>query len=111
MESDASEAEKLPAIGHRIRPQRMTDRPSSGTPQGPARVAQATSPRDAGTLSTPEISAPMLDVHAPHQTVHTWKDFLVHIAAITIGLLMALGLEAAVAWFHHRHQRHLLQRL
>jgi hypothetical protein len=46
----------------------------------------------------------MLDVHAPHQTVHTWKDFLIHIAAITIGLLMALGLESTVEWLHHRHQ-------
>lgn len=82
----------------------MTDRPSSGTPQEPARVAQATSPRDAGTLSTPEISAPMLDVHAPHQTVHTWKDFLIHIAAITIGLLIALGLESTVERLHHRRQ-------
>ena len=45
----------------------------------------------------------MLDVHAPHQTVHTWKDFLIHIAAITIGLLMALGLESTVEWLHHRH--------
>jgi len=46
----------------------------------------------------------MLDIHAPHQTVHTWKDFLIHIAAITIGLLMALGLESTVEWLHHRHQ-------
>ena len=46
----------------------------------------------------------MLEVHAPHQTVHTWKDFLVHIAAITIGLLIALGLEATVEWVHHKHQ-------
>jgi len=57
-----------------------------------------------GTHCTPEISAPMLDVHAPHQTVHTRKDFIVHIAAITIGLLIALGLEATVEWFHHKHQ-------
>ena len=48
----------------------------------------------------------MLEVHAPHQRMHTWKDFLIHIAAITIGLLMALGLEATVEWFHHRHQAH-----
>jgi hypothetical protein len=46
----------------------------------------------------------MLDVHAPHRTVHTWKDFLVHIAAISIGLLIALGLEATVEWVHHKHQ-------
>lgn len=82
----------------------MTDRPNSGMPQEPAVGAQATSPRGAETLSTPEISAPMLDVHAPHQTVHTWKDFLIHIAAITIGLLIALGLESTVAMLHHRHQ-------
>jgi len=56
------------------------------------------------TRSSSELSAPMLDVHAPHQAVHTWKDFLVHIAAITIGLLIALGLEATVEWLHHRHQ-------
>jgi len=82
----------------------MTDRPNPGTPQEPAGGAQATAARGAEAPSTPEISAPMLDVHAPHQTVHTWKDFLIHIAAITIGLLMALGLESTVEWLHHRHQ-------
>jgi hypothetical protein len=47
----------------------------------------------------------MFDVHAPHQIIHTWKDFLVHIAAITIGLLLAVGLEQTVEYVHHRHQR------
>ena len=39
----------------------------------------------------------MLDVHAPHATVHTWKDFFIHITIITIGLLIAsnLGLNGA----------------
>ena len=40
----------------------------------------------------------MLDVHAPHEAVHSWKAFFVHIAAISIGLLLALGLEATVGW-------------
>jgi hypothetical protein len=54
----------------------------------------------------------MLEVHAPHQSIHTWKDFLVHIAAISIGLLIALGLEATVQWAHHRHQaQHALELL
>jgi hypothetical protein len=44
----------------------------------------------------------MLDVHAPHQTVHTWKDFLVHIAAIAIGLLLALALEKLAEYIHER---------
>ena len=46
----------------------------------------------------------MLDVHAPHQTVHTWKDFLIHISAIAIGLLLALALEKLVEYIHERHQ-------
>lgn len=46
----------------------------------------------------------MLDVHAPHQAVRTWKDFFVHIAAIAVGLLIAIGLEQTVEYVHHRHQ-------
>jgi hypothetical protein len=52
----------------------------------------------------PEISAPMLDVHAPHEGVQTWKGFVIHIATIVIGLLIAIGLEQSVEVFHHRHQ-------
>jgi hypothetical protein len=46
----------------------------------------------------------MLDVHAPHAAVHTWKDFFIHLATIVIGLLIAVGLEQTVEYFHHRHQ-------
>ena len=56
------------------------------------------------TRSSSELSAPMLDVHAPHQTVHTWKDFLIHIAAIAIGLLLALALENLAEYVHERRQ-------
>jgi len=47
---------------------------------------------------------PMLDVHAPHSIAHTWKDFFIHIATIVVGLFIAVGLEQAVEFFHHRHQ-------
>jgi len=50
----------------------------------------------------------MLDVHAPHETLHRWKDFLTYIAAIVVGLLIAFGLEQTVEYFHHRHQREQL---
>jgi hypothetical protein len=50
----------------------------------------------------------MLDVHAPHETIHTWKNFLTHIAAIVVGLLIAVALEQTVEFFHHRHQREQL---
>jgi hypothetical protein len=44
-----------------------------------------------------------MDVHAPHEPVHTWKDFLVHLSIVTIGLFIALMLEAGVEYWHHRH--------
>jgi hypothetical protein len=46
-----------------------------------------------------------MDVHAPHEPIHTWRDFAIHLVVITIGLLIALSLEALV---EHIHQRHLL---
>jgi hypothetical protein len=46
----------------------------------------------------------MLDVHAPHGPTHSWQDFLGHIAAIAIGLLLALALEKLVEYVHERHQ-------
>lgn len=48
----------------------------------------------------------MLDVHAPHEPVHGFKDFLLHLLTITVGLLIALGLENAAEAWHHRQQRH-----
>ncbi len=47
----------------------------------------------------------MLDVHAPEHRIGGARDFLLHILTITVGLLIALGLENAVETLHHRHQR------
>jgi len=46
----------------------------------------------------------MLDVHPPHERVHGWRDFMVHLSTITIGLLIALALEGVVEWIHHRNE-------
>jgi hypothetical protein len=46
----------------------------------------------------------MLDVHPPHHAVSSWRDFFIHIATIVVGLLIAVGLEQTVEFFHHRHQ-------
>jgi hypothetical protein len=45
----------------------------------------------------------MLDVHPAHHAATTWRDFLIHIATIVIGLCIAVGLEQTVEYFHHRH--------
>ena len=46
----------------------------------------------------------MLDVHPPHSPTHTWNDFFIHVGTICVGLLIAVGLEQTVEYFHHRHQ-------
>ena len=46
----------------------------------------------------------MLDVHPPEHAVHTWRDFVIHIATIVVGLLIAVGLEQTVESLHHRQQ-------
>lgn len=52
---------------------------------------------------------PILEPHAPHETIRSWRSFIVHIATITIGLLIAIALEQCVEYLHHVHQRHQLQ--
>ena len=44
-----------------------------------------------------------MDVHPPHGPIRSWKDFALHLLTITIGLFIALTLEAAVESLHHRH--------
>lgn len=53
---------------------------------------------------------PILEPHAPHEPIRNWRGFLVHVATITIGLLIAIVLEQSVEYLHHVHQRHQLQR-
>jgi hypothetical protein len=54
----------------------------------------------------PDEVAPVIDVHPPHERIHGWRDFFLHLATITIGLLIALSLEGLVEWQHHRHLVH-----
>lgn len=51
----------------------------------------------------------MIDVHPPHTSIHNWKEFWIHLGTITLGLLIAIGLEQSVEALHHHHQRHVLQ--
>jgi hypothetical protein len=51
----------------------------------------------------------MLDVHSPHGAAHTWKDFWIHLGTISIGLLIAIGLEQSVEAIHRLDERHRLE--
>jgi hypothetical protein len=44
----------------------------------------------------------MLDVHPPHKAIGNAGEFFLHLFTITIGLLIAVGIEAAVE--HHQHR-------
>jgi hypothetical protein len=43
----------------------------------------------------------MIDVHDAHHAASTWREFFIHIATIVLGLLIAVGLEQTVEYFHH----------
>jgi hypothetical protein len=51
----------------------------------------------------------VLEPHAPHEAIHSWKSFAIHIAAIAVGLLLALALEQSAEAIHHHHQRSELE--
>jgi hypothetical protein len=44
-----------------------------------------------------------VDVHPAHHAPRTWRDFFLQLVMITIGLFIALTLQAGVESLHHRH--------
>jgi hypothetical protein len=56
-----------------------------------------------------EHSVTVLDVHAPHEGVHSWRSFFIHIATIVVGLFIAVAIEQTVESIHHRGESKDLQ--
>jgi len=50
-----------------------------------------------------------MEVHPPHQPLHSWKDFWIHLGTIAVGLLIAISLEQSVEALHRLHERHVLE--
>jgi len=44
-----------------------------------------------------------MDVHAPMEPLHSWRDIALHLGIMTVGLFIALSLEGLVEYIHHRH--------
>jgi hypothetical protein len=47
----------------------------------------------------------MLDVHPPHNPIGAWKEYLLHMSTIVLGLLIAIGLEQSVEAVHRARER------
>jgi hypothetical protein len=46
----------------------------------------------------------MIDIHPPQHAAITRRDFFIHLGIVVLGILIAIGLEQTVEYFHHRHQ-------
>lgn len=44
-----------------------------------------------------------MDIHAPHEPVHSLRDFGIHIAIVTVGILIALSLEGILDSVRDHH--------
>jgi hypothetical protein len=51
-----------------------------------------------------EENVPVIDIHPPAHGGITRRDFFVHLFIVVLGILIAIGLEQAVEYIHHRHQ-------
>ena len=78
-----------------------SERAKAGGVTAPAEIRSA--------AANKQEPAPMLEAHLPNEAIQTWRGFFVHIATIVIGLIIAVALEQTVEFFHHRHQRLLLE--
>jgi len=46
----------------------------------------------------------VIDIHDAHHAASSWREFFIHIATIVLGLCIAVGLEQAVEYVHHRRE-------
>jgi hypothetical protein len=79
------------AIANRTRGGGMTDEPES----------------DGGATLDVEAGEAM-HLHRP-KPLHGWREVLLEIGVIVVGIVIAVGLEQTVEFFHHRHQRQQLE--
>lgn len=89
--------------GFNIAPRHPTSDAVIASNAGPTANETITNPAGAST-ATDGHPNDMLDVHSPHGAAHTWKDFWIHLGTISIGLLIAIGLEQSVEAIHRLHE-------
>src|SRR5580704_16189633 len=55
-----------------------------------------------------EKSVPMIDIHPPHHSATTRREFFVHLFIVILGILIAIALEQTVEVIHHAQERRAL---
>lgn len=78
------------------------------TSAAPEPTSQEPNPIQKSSLSI-EATSPMIDIHPAAHAASTWRDFLIHITTICIGLLIAIGLEQSIEALHRMHERETLR--
>lgn len=43
-----------------------------------------------------------MEIHPPQHGIQSWREFLLHMTTIVLGILIAIGLEQTVEWVHHQ---------
>jgi hypothetical protein len=95
--------QETPDIPEELPSTEMTAVPAAATPPQIDGVT-AGNTETAQVQETVKERETMLDVHPAHRAANSWKEFFVHIVTIVLGLLIAVGLEQTVEYFHHRRQ-------
>ena len=106
-QASKAEAAAGPTLQSEAREPGFRDSPArKGMPAESEFVAAdaAVESQDISTMEALE-DAPMLDVHPPHEGIHSWKQYLLHMSTIVLGLLIAIGLEQSVEAMHRAHER------
>ena len=74
----------------------------------PDSAAAAAMPEVAALPETPDGAGADMEIHKP-KAAHNWREFLIEIGTIVIGILIALGLEQSIEAFHERQLAHEAQ--
>ena len=44
-----------------------------------------------------------MEIHPPNGSIHSFKEFLIHLSMVVLGILIALGIEQVREHFHEQH--------
>jgi len=103
-----------------LNPEDKTQAAEAEAIRTPAEQSEATLPganAEAGVSAEIQVDetpaspgdSPMLDIHAPHEGIHSLNQYLLHMSTVVLGILIAIGLEQSVEAMHRAHERQELR--